>query len=145
MYFANWCPSKLGKIFSKVDLHCYEKKLLSPCQMYNFIFFLMQEYEGRMETYGIPVDHFSLSSLGVNLASSPHIINSRQVRKYSPLCSPQSLGSTKSYLLQSSVPWEYKLKYSSHFPDLQTGQKILPSLQFSVPWEYKIMCISSHS
>jgi Ni/Fe-hydrogenase subunit HybB-like protein len=64
-----------------------------------------------METYGIPVDHFSLSSLGVNLASSPHIINSRQVRKYSPLCSPQSLGSIISNIL--------------HIHDLQTGQKIL--------------------
>jgi hypothetical protein len=78
-----------------------------------------------METYGIPVDHFSLSSLGVNLASSPHIINSRQVRKYSPskVLTPQSLGSIKSYLL---------------IHQLQTGQKILPSLQSSVPWEYKL-------
>ncbi len=38
-----------------------------------------QEYEGRMETYGIPVDHFSLSPMGVNLASASHI-TSRQVR-----------------------------------------------------------------
>ncbi len=65
-----------------------------------------------------------LNPLGVNLASSPHIINSRQVRKYSPLRSPQSLGSINSYIL--------------HIHDLQTGQKILSSLQYSIPWEYKL-------
>jgi hypothetical protein len=129
LYFANSCLSKFRIFFSKVDLYCYEKKLLIPCQMNNFLYFsCLQEYEGRMETYGIPVDHFSLSSLGVNLASSPHIINSRQVRKYSPLCSPQSLGSINSYIL--------------HIHDLQTGQKILLSLQSSVPWEYKLIYTS---
>ncbi len=122
VYFAYWCPSKSEKFFSEVDLHCYEKNCLFPVRCTIF-FSCLQEYEGRMETYGIPVDHFSLSPLGVNLASSPHIINSRQVRKYSPLCSPQTLGSIKSYLL---------------IHQLQTGQKKLPSLQSSFPGEYKL-------
>jgi hypothetical protein len=131
LYFANWCQS-WGNFFQKWISIVMKKKCLFPvrCTILFLYFSCLQEYEGRMETYGIPVDHFSLSSLGVNLASSPHIINSRQVRKYSPLCRPQYLGSINSYLL---------------IHQLQTGQKILPSLKYSVPWEYKIICISSHS
>ncbi len=126
-------PQSLGSIKSYIlhihDLKAGQKILPFPQSSVPW------EYKLKYSSYSWPSDR---SEILPSLQSSvpweyKHLfftfINSRQVRKYSPLCSSQPLGSIISYLL---------------IHQLQTGQKILPSLQSSVPWEYQLIS-SSHS
>ncbi len=117
LYFANCCPSKLGKFFFRSRSLLLWKKLLIPCQMYNFIFFFLAGVRRKDGDIWHSRGPLQPQSFG----SQPRILAT-----YHQLQTGQKILPS----LQSSVPWEYKL---------------LPARQSSVPWEYKIICISSHS
>ncbi len=119
LYFANWCPSKLGKFFSEVDLYCYAINCLFPVRCTIFKFFLLAGVRRKDGDLWHSCGPLQPQFFG----REPRILAA-----YHQLQTGQRILPS----LQSSVPWEYKLKYL-HIHDLQTGQKNTPHSAVLIP------------